>query len=36
MAYPDILTTAVYAITAVGAALGIYVTLKIFSKDGFR
>ena len=36
MTYPDFLTTAIFVITAVGLVLGTYMTVKIYSKDGFR
>ena len=36
MAYPDMLTAAIYSITAVGVVLSAYITYKIYSKEGFR
>jgi len=35
MAYPDILTIAIYSITTIGCVLSAYVTYKIYN-GGFR
>jgi len=36
MSYTDNLEAAIYIVTIIGTVLGIYVTYKIYSKDGFR
>lgn len=36
MAFPEALTMAIYAISVVGCALAVYITMKIYSKEGAR
>lgn len=36
MGFEQTLTTIICAITVVGVTLGMYVTSKIYSKDGYR
>ena len=36
MSYPEVLTMSIYLITITGTVLGVYVTYKIYSKEGFR